>query len=91
MDSLVKTHKIPFVTTFIEAKARNTVRKEATEYLDHLKKIATRKDLGIQRHTFQNYIGGPTKINTMFSLLKKETQTHLKIAYLDAMEARVHF
>lgn len=39
----------------------------------------------------KNYIGGPIQINTMFLLLKKETQNGSKSVYPDFMESRVHF
>jgi len=35
------------------------------------------------------FIGFPVQINTMFLLIKKETQIDSKSVYLDAMEARV--
>jgi len=37
----------------------------------------------------QKYIGGLPKINTLFFLLKKDTQSDTKTIYFDTMEARV--
>jgi len=86
---LGKNSQDSLISTLIEAKGRNTVRKEVAKYLDQLKQITTRGDFEIHRYTMQNYIGGPTKINTMFFLLKKETQTRSKTAYLDVMDSEI--
>jgi len=88
---MLKSHKIPLVDTFIEAKGINKVRQEVEEYLDQFRKIATKGDLEVNRHDMQKYVGGPTKINTMLFLLKKETQIGSVTMYLDAMEAIVYF
>lgn len=69
----------------------NTSRQEVTEYFDQLRQISTREDLDIYKNTVQKYISGPTKINTIFFLLKKETQTRSKTVYPNTMEDRVFF
>lgn len=78
VDFMEKSHKSPLVGSLTEVRCRNQVRQEVEEYLDQLRKSATKEDLEVNKSNMQKRIGGPVKINMMLLLLKKEIQAWSK-------------
>lgn len=69
LDVMVRKNRIPSIGSLTDAKTKNQVSLDIDEYLEKLRREATKEELELNAHNMQKYISGPVKVNTMLLML----------------------